>query len=108
LELAKAPIVGIDSPVLGTTNRLWCMKLLHWNWFKALRGASESFSWKLQAFFILSESKAIIITKALSKKYSTKILPFFASFMRYPNWVDVPNLIILSFFLSLEIPKKKY
>ncbi len=35
-----------------------------------------------------------------------KFCQFFASFMRYPNWVDVPNFIFILFF-SLEIPKKK-
>ncbi len=66
------------------------------------------FSWKLQAFLYCLYPRPLLLLRHSPKKYSTKkILPILCKFYEVPNWVDVPNLIILSFFLSLEIPKKK-
>jgi hypothetical protein len=92
---------------LGTTTDFGA-----WNFIgigsKLWREPVNPWAGNCRVLFILSVSKAIIITKALSKKYSTKIiLPILCKFYEVPNWMDVPNLIILSFFLSLEILKKR-
>lgn len=97
-----------DSESFGY-NRLWhetslelVKKLWGSQWWILLAGNCRPF------LYCLAVSKAIIITKALSKKYSTKILPNSLQVLwgTHPNWVDVPNLIS-SFFFSWNSPQKK-
>jgi hypothetical protein len=101
LELAKSSIAGW-LPVFGY-NRLWHETSLEL--VKALREASESFSWKLQAFLYCLYPRPLVLRHS-PKNTLQKFYQFFASL--WGTQLGGCSQFNFILFFSLEIPQKKY